>query len=191
MESEGSPASGLPSASTSTHRVQNQCGIIAKMKGKHHGVSSPWMLEETVTAATEPCLRLSNWRHGNHRKRRKQVLSSLEHPCALELQRGSRRRRKENSENRLPCGQNTWRSDQSTQTYEEWVESCARPRRWVEGPGYTAAATVLERRILVQNFLDRRWCRVALRESHESDANAKMPARQHAVLPLCFRKIST
>ena len=58
------------------------------------------------------------------------------------------------------------------QTYEGWVESCARPRRWIDGPGYTAARTVLERRILVQKHLDGRWCRVALHEPHESDAKA-------------------
>ena len=59
------------------------------------------------------------------------------------------------------------------QTYDEWVESCARPRRWIDGPGYIAAATVLERRILVQKFLDGRWCRVALYGPHESDANSE------------------
>ena len=73
------------------------------------------------------------------------------------------------------------------QTYDEWVESCARPRRWIDGPGYIAAATVLERRILVQKFLDGRWCRVALYEPHESDAKANMTARKHPVLPLFLR----
>ena len=73
------------------------------------------------------------------------------------------------------------------QTYEEWVESCARPRRWIDGPGCTAAATVLERRILVRKFLDGMWCRVAPDEPHESDARAMMTARQHPVLPLFLR----
>ena len=73
------------------------------------------------------------------------------------------------------------------QTYDEWVESCARPRRWIDGPGYIAAATVLERRILVQKFLDGRWCRVALYEPHESNAKANMTARKHPVLPLFLR----
>ena len=72
-------------------------------------------------------------------------------------------------------------------TYDEWVESCARPRRWIDGPGYIAAATVLERRILVQKFLDGRWCRVALYEPHESDPKANMTARKHPVLPLFLR----
>ena len=44
-------------------------------------------------------------------------------------------------------GQNKWRLDQITY---EGVEPCARSWCWMDGPGYTAAATVLERRILFQ-----------------------------------------
>ena len=46
---------------------------------------------------------------------------------------------------------------------------------------------IMERRILVQKFPDGRWWRVALYEPHESDATAKMAARQHPVLPLLLR----
>ena len=112
-----------PQREHETHRKWNS---RHKCQG-HHGVSSPWMLEESVTAGAEPWPRLSSWRQGNHRKRRKQVLPSMERPCALELQRGSRRQ--ENSKNRLPSMTNGG----PTNPPEEWVESCARPRRGIDG----------------------------------------------------------
>ena len=38
-----------------------------------------------------------------------------------------------------------WKRVLSPKRYEERVESCARPRRWIDGPVYTAAATVFAR----------------------------------------------
>ena len=85
-------------------------------------------------------------------RRQKQAQLKMERHCVREQQHGSRRNG--SSENRLPSMTN--------ETYEEWVEPCARPRRWIDGPGYTASATVLARKILVQKYKDGRWCRVAL-----------------------------
>ena len=60
-EGDGSRANGLPSASASTHRVPKLMWSTRELVKKQHDVSSPWMQEEMVIAATEPWLRISSW----------------------------------------------------------------------------------------------------------------------------------
>ncbi|CAE8741924.1 unnamed protein product [Polarella glacialis] len=69
-------------------------------------------------------------------------------------------------------------------SYEEWLIATARPRRWIDGPGFAAAATVLARQILIFKFIEVRWCRVAHYEPHSSDAKAKLQASRLPVLPV-------
>ncbi|CAE8741494.1 unnamed protein product [Polarella glacialis] len=72
-------------------------------------------------------------------------------------------------------------------SYEEWLIATARPRRWIDGPGFAAAATVLARQILVFKLIEGRWCRVAHYEPHSSDAKAKLQASRLPVLPVFLR----
>ncbi|CAE8682242.1 unnamed protein product [Polarella glacialis] len=69
-------------------------------------------------------------------------------------------------------------------SYEEWLIATARPRRWIDGPGFAVAATVLARQILIFKFIEGRWCRVAHYEPHSSDAKAKLQASRLPVLPV-------
>ncbi|CAE8587798.1 unnamed protein product [Polarella glacialis] len=59
-------------------------------------------------------------------------------------------------------------------SYEEWLIATARPRRWIDGPGFAAVATVLARQILIFKFIEGGWCRIAYYEPHSSDAKAKL-----------------
>ncbi|CAE8653111.1 unnamed protein product [Polarella glacialis] len=72
-------------------------------------------------------------------------------------------------------------------SYEEWLIATARPRRWIDGPGFAAAATVLARQILIFKFVEGRWCRVAHYEPRSSDAKAKLQASRLPVLPVFLR----
>ena len=115
---------------------------------------TPWMLEEMVIAATEPWQQPSSWRQEIRLRRRKRMLLSMKRPCGLELLRGSRRKGK---------FKDSFAVDDK---WTEQMEAGPIPRRTmsglsrvpglggIDGPGYIAAATVLERRILVLKFLE-------------------------------------
>ena len=72
-------------------------------------------------------------------------------------------------------------------TYDEWLESTARPGRWVCGPTLIGIATRLKRNLVVFRFADDKWEKADLITPLESNAKDVSTAASFPPLPLFLK----
>ena len=72
-------------------------------------------------------------------------------------------------------------------TYDEWLESTARPGRWVCGPTLIGIATRLKRNLVVFTFTDGHWEKADLVTPVQSNAKDMSTAASFPALPLFLK----
>ena len=62
-------------------------------------------------------------------------------------------------------------------TYDQWLEACARPGRWVCGPTLVGIATRLKRNLIIFRYENGSWSKVCFITPHETCAEAAQQPR--------------
>ena len=73
------------------------------------------------------------------------------------------------------------------QSYTEWIEATARPRRWIYGPTLVTAATRLSRNLIIFQWTQNSWKQVAFLTPIESHKQAFENAGHFPPLPLFLK----
>ena len=72
-------------------------------------------------------------------------------------------------------------------TYSEWIEATARPKRWIDGPCLATMATKLSRHLVIFQWRNERWERVAVLSPHQQCPKNVDEANKHPPMPLLLK----